>query len=60
VYGSWPGLAHEQLNEGRDLALTTDYRQVLGELVDRTLGASNLDLVFPGAKLTPNRFLHIA
>ncbi len=60
VYGRWPGLAHEQLNEGRDLALTTDYRQVLGELVTRTLGANNLELVFPGARLTPSRFLHLA
>ena len=60
VHGRWPGLAHEQLNEGRDLALTTDYRQVLGELVTRTLGANNLELVFPGAKLTPSRFLHLA
>jgi uncharacterized protein (DUF1501 family) len=59
VYGRWPGLAHEQLNEGRDLALTTDYRHVLGEVVSRTLGASNLDLVFPGAKLTPNSFLRL-
>ena len=60
VHGRWPGLAHEQLNEGRDLALTTDYRQVLGELVTRAMGANNLDLVFPGAKMTPNRFLHLA
>ncbi len=60
VHGRWPGLAHEQLNEGRDLALTTDYRQVLGELVTRTLCANNLELVFPGAKLTPSRFLHLA
>ena len=60
VHGRWPGLAHEQLNEGRDLALTTDYRQVLGELVTRTLGANNLELIFPGAKLTPSRFLHLA
>jgi uncharacterized protein (DUF1501 family) len=60
IHGRWPGLAHEQLNEGRDLALTTDYRQVLGELVTRTLGANNLDLVFPGAKLTPAKFLRIA
>jgi uncharacterized protein (DUF1501 family) len=59
VHGRWPGLAPEQLNEGRDLALTTDYRQVLGELVTRTLGADNLELVFPGAKLTPGRFLHL-
>jgi uncharacterized protein (DUF1501 family) len=60
VHGRWPGLDHDQLNEGRDLALTTDYRQVLGELVARTLGANNLDLVFPGAKLAPSRFLHLA
>ena len=59
VHGRWPGLAHEQLNEGRDLALTTDYRQVLGELVTRTIGANNLELVFPGGKLTPGRFLRI-
>ena len=59
VHGRWPGLAHEQLNEGRDLALTTDYRQVLGEIVTRTLGANNLELVFPGAKLAPNRFLRL-
>jgi uncharacterized protein (DUF1501 family) len=59
VYGRWPGLANEQLNEGRDLALTTDYRQVLGEVVSNTLGASNLDVVFPGARLAPNRFLRL-
>ena len=59
VYGRWPGLDNEQLNQGRDLALTTDYRQVLGELVTQTLGASNLNLVFPGAELAPNRFLQI-
>jgi uncharacterized protein (DUF1501 family) len=59
VHGRWPGLAREQLNEGRDLAMTTDYRQVLAELVDRTMGTSDLDLVFPGARLTPGRFLRI-
>ena len=36
VYGKWPGLAKEQLYEGRDLALTTDFRDVLGELVANT------------------------
>jgi uncharacterized protein (DUF1501 family) len=59
VYGRWPGLDNDQLNEGRDLALTTDYRQVLGEVVNKSLGASNLDLVFPGARLAPNQFLHL-
>jgi uncharacterized protein (DUF1501 family) len=59
VYGRWPGLANEQLNEGRDLTVTTDFRQVLGEAVSKTLGASNLDLVFPGAGLRTDRFLRL-
>lgn len=59
VHGKWPGLEPEQLNQGRDLALTTDYRQVLGEVVTHTLGASNLNLVFPNAQLRPNSFLHL-
>jgi uncharacterized protein (DUF1501 family) len=57
VYGRWPGLENEQLNEGRDLALTTDFRQVLGEVVSHSLRTANLDLVFPGAGLSPNRWL---
>jgi uncharacterized protein (DUF1501 family) len=59
VYGRWPGLDNDQLNEGRDLAVTTDFRQVLGEAVSKTLGASNLDLVFPGAGLRSDRFLRL-
>lgn len=59
VYGRWPGLSNEQLNEGRDLALTTDYRQVLAELVNKTMGADNLDLVFPGARLATGSFLKL-
>ena len=47
VYGSWPGLAPEVLHEGRDLALTTDYRAVCGELLGRHLGQRNLSNVFP-------------
>ena len=59
VHGRWPGLNKEQLNEGRDLALTTDYRQVLGEVVTKTIGATNLNAVFPGAQLQSNRFLNL-
>lgn len=59
VHGKWPGLEPEQLNQNRDLALTTDYRQVLGEVVTHTLGASNLNVVFPNAQLQPNHFLHL-
>jgi uncharacterized protein (DUF1501 family) len=57
VYGKWPGLADHQLNEGRDLAITTDYRQVLGEVVSKTIGTNNLEVTFPGAKLNPKQFL---
>ena len=48
VYGDWPGLQEEQLYDGRDLALTTDFRDVLSELVATHLGNSNLKSVFPG------------
>jgi uncharacterized protein (DUF1501 family) len=48
VYGKWPGLEKEQLFEGRDLAVTTDYRDVLSELVRGHLGQQNLSNVFPG------------
>jgi uncharacterized protein (DUF1501 family) len=48
VFGRWPGLEMEQLNERRDLALTTDFRSVFGEVVRKHLGASALDKVFPG------------
>jgi uncharacterized protein (DUF1501 family) len=57
VYGKWPGLADHQLNEGRDLAITTDYRQVLGEVVSKTIGATNLEVTFPGARLNSKQFL---
>lgn len=58
VYGKWPGLANEQLNEGRDLAVTTDFRRVLGEAAYKTLGARNLQAVFPGYTERPGDFLN--
>ena len=57
VYGRWPGLDQSQLYEGRDLALTTDFRQVLGEAVARHMGNKNLAAVFPGYDNQPGRFL---
>lgn len=58
VYGRWPGLQTEHLYEGRDLAVTTDFRQVLGEAVYRHLGNKNLEGVFPGFdKNSPGSFL---
>ena len=48
VYGDWPGLKSSQLYEGRDLALTTDFRDVFGEVAQKHLAASNLKAIFPG------------
>ncbi|HZJ00250.1 MAG TPA: DUF1501 domain-containing protein [Gemmatimonadaceae bacterium] len=48
VHGKWPGLAAEQLYEGRDLALTTDFRSVFSEVTARHLGATKLETIFPG------------
>jgi uncharacterized protein (DUF1501 family) len=56
VYGRWPGLAPEQLVGPGDLAVTTDYRDVLGEIVARRLNNPRLAEVFPG--YTP-RFLEV-
>jgi uncharacterized protein (DUF1501 family) len=58
VYGRWPGLDQAQLYEGRDLAVTTDFRQVLGEAVYGHLGNKALDQVFPGFESSPRRFLN--
>jgi uncharacterized protein (DUF1501 family) len=49
IYGRWPGLEPDQLFERRDLAVTTDFRDVLGELVSHHLGQS-AGQVFPGYK----------
>ena len=48
VHGTWPGLAPEQRYEGRDLAVTTDYRDVLAEISERHLGARDPGGVLPG------------
>jgi uncharacterized protein (DUF1501 family) len=57
VYGRWPGLAQEHLYEGRDLALTTDFRTVLSEVLYRHIGNRNLGAVFPGFQANPGTFL---
>jgi uncharacterized protein (DUF1501 family) len=56
VYGQWPGLRGDQLYEGRDLALTTDFRDVFGEIARRHLGTVNLNQVFPGYVSSEARF----
>ena len=57
VYGEWPGLAEHQLNEGRDLALTTDFRTVVGEILAKHLGVKDLAAVFPGFANDPRKFV---
>jgi uncharacterized protein (DUF1501 family) len=59
VYGQWPGLDQSQLYEGRDLALTTDFRRVLGEGVYRHLGNKDLATIFPGFENDPRKFLRL-
>jgi uncharacterized protein (DUF1501 family) len=54
VYGQWPGLAPEQLYEGRDLALTTDFRTVFSEILATHMGAKDVSKIFPGFKQTPS------
>jgi uncharacterized protein (DUF1501 family) len=56
VLGRWPGLEPAARFEGRDLAVTTDFRDLFAELLARHLGAGALDAVFPGHAVTPEHF----
>ena len=56
VYGDWPGLAREQRYEGRDLAVTTDFRDVFAEVVNKHLGAKSMDKVFPGYAVNASKY----
>jgi uncharacterized protein (DUF1501 family) len=56
VYGRWPGLSIEQRYERRDLAVTTDFRDVFGEIVMRHLGVSDPRPIFPGYAINATRF----
>jgi uncharacterized protein (DUF1501 family) len=56
VYGKWPGLAVEQRYDKRDLAVTTDFRDVFGEIVVRHLGIADARPIFPGYAVNQNRF----
>ena len=56
VYGSWPGLSPARQFEGRDLAVTTDFRDVFGEIVVRHLGVADPRPIFPGYDIDPARF----
>ena len=56
VYGRWPGLAPEQRYDRRDLAVTTDFRDVFGEIVVRHLGVTDARPIFPGYDISPAKF----
>ncbi len=57
VYGEWPGLKPNDLYEGRDLAVTTDFRDVFAEVLATHLGASDLAAILPGYQANPRKFL---
>ncbi|PYP00226.1 MAG: hypothetical protein DMD61_04900 [Gemmatimonadetes bacterium] len=56
MLGRWPGLDPAQRFEGRDLAVTTDFRDLFAELLARHMGATGLDAIFPGFMPDPARF----
>ena len=56
VYGRWPGLAPEQRYDQRDLAVTTDFRDVFAEVVTRHMGVKDAASVFPGFAVNPAHF----
>jgi uncharacterized protein (DUF1501 family) len=56
VYGRWPGLSLEQRYERRDLAITTDFRDVFSEMAVRHLGVRDARPIFPGYDVNPAKF----
>jgi uncharacterized protein (DUF1501 family) len=56
VVGKWPGLAPQQRFEGRDLAVTTDFRDVFGEIAVNHLGVGDIRPLFPGYEVQRSRF----
>jgi uncharacterized protein (DUF1501 family) len=56
VYGQFPGLSSGNLYEGRDLALTTDFRDMFAEVSSRHLGAKDLQKIFPGYAVNKSNF----
>ncbi len=56
VYGDWKGLKNENLYQGRDVAVTTDFRDVFGEIAQKHLGSKNLGKVFPDYQMSAKNF----
>jgi len=57
VHGKFPKLLEENLFEGRDLPVTTDFRDLVGEILVRHLGVPDLKRVFPGREIKPSAFV---
>ncbi|HXM77119.1 MAG TPA: DUF1501 domain-containing protein, partial [Thermoanaerobaculia bacterium] len=57
VYGNWPGLDSSHLYENRDLAVTTDFRDVFAEILSKRMGLKNLAPVFPGYEVDEKKRL---
>lgn len=56
VYGRWPGLESSDLHQGRDLAVTTDFRDLFAEVLQGHMGAADMSAVFPGHAIDAGRF----
>jgi uncharacterized protein (DUF1501 family) len=56
VYGNWKGLSNDKLYEGRDLDVTTDFRDVFSEVAYHHLGNKNLNKIFPGYATNASNF----
>ena len=56
MYGDWKGLKNDQLNEGRDLAVTTDFRDVFSEVASKHLGTKDLQKLFPNYSSSKEKF----
>ncbi len=48
IYGDWPGLRNDQLFEGQDIKVTTDFRHILSEILIRRMHNAYLGTIFPG------------
>jgi uncharacterized protein (DUF1501 family) len=59
VYGRWPGLEPHQRFEGRDLAVTTDFRDLFAEVLTKHSGITALDRVFPNHPIEPKAFVGV-
>lgn len=56
VYGDFKGLKNSELNEGRDLAVTTDFRDVFAESIQTHLQAKDIAKIFPNYTTSKTKF----